>query len=72
MGDRGRVVIPADVRNRLGLEAGTALVLVETPRGLVLTSREQAKTLVRAQLAGVSLVDELIAERRDDAAADLA
>ena len=70
MGDRGRLVIPAELRARLGLGPGTPVVLVETPRGLVMTSREQAKTLVRGQLAGESLVDTLLAERRSDAAAD--
>ena len=70
MGDRGRLVIPADLRARLGLAPGTPVVLVETPRGLVLTSREQAKALVREQLAGGSLVDELLADRRAEAAAD--
>lgn len=72
MGDRGRLVIPADLRARLGLTAGTPVVLVETPRGLVLTSRAQAKAIVRSQLAGSSLVDELLAERKVDAAADRA
>ncbi|HVK35088.1 MAG TPA: AbrB/MazE/SpoVT family DNA-binding domain-containing protein [Microlunatus sp.] len=72
MGDRGRLVIPAELRARLGLTAGTPVVLVETPRGLVLTSRDQAKALVRGQLAGGSLVDELLADRRAEAAADRA
>lgn len=65
-------MIPADLRARLGLTAGTPVVLVETPRGLVLTSRDQAKAIVRNQLAGGSLVDELLAEREVDAAADRA
>jgi AbrB family looped-hinge helix DNA binding protein len=70
MGDRGRLVIPAEVRTRLGLEAGTPLVLVESPRGVVLTTRSQAKSLLREQLRGMSLVDELLADRRAAAAAD--
>jgi bifunctional DNA-binding transcriptional regulator/antitoxin component of YhaV-PrlF toxin-antitoxin module len=64
------LVIPADLRARLGLAPGTPVVLVETPRGLVLTSQEQAKALVREQLAGGSLVDELLADRQAEAAAD--
>lgn len=70
MGDRGRLVIPADLRSRLGLTSGTPIVLVETPHGLVLISRDQAKALLRAQLAGGSLVDELLEERRSAAVAD--
>jgi AbrB family looped-hinge helix DNA binding protein len=70
MGDRGRLVIPAEMRARLGLEAGTPLVLVETARGVVVATRDQAKALLRDQLQGSSLVDELLAERRAEAASN--
>jgi bifunctional DNA-binding transcriptional regulator/antitoxin component of YhaV-PrlF toxin-antitoxin module len=70
MGDRGRLVVPAELRERLHLEAGTPMLLVESPRGLVLATREQLKQLVREQLAGPSLVNELLAERRAAAALD--
>jgi AbrB family looped-hinge helix DNA binding protein len=70
MGDRGRLVIPADVRERLGLGAGVPLVLAETPQGLLLMTREQAKAAVRTSLAGVDLVAELLAERRRAASLD--
>ncbi len=68
MGDRGRLVLPAALRDRLHLEAGSAVLLVETPDGVVLTTREQARRLLQAQLQGPSLVAQLLAERR--AAAD--
>ncbi len=68
MGDRGRLVVPLELRARLGLEPGSALLLVETPDGVVLTTREQAQRLVRAQLAGDSLVEQLLDERRAAAA----
>lgn len=70
MGDRGRLVVPAELRHRAGLEQGVALVLVETGAGLVVLTRDRLKELVRAQLAGDSLVDELIAERQAAVAAD--
>ena len=70
MGDRGRLVIPADLRERAGLTEGTALILLETPTGLVLLTRPQLQELVRADLAGLNLVGELLAERREQAAAD--
>jgi AbrB family looped-hinge helix DNA binding protein len=63
MGDRGRLVIPADLRERAGLTEGTALTLLETPRGLVLLTRPQLRELVRADLTGLDLVGELLAER---------
>jgi bifunctional DNA-binding transcriptional regulator/antitoxin component of YhaV-PrlF toxin-antitoxin module len=70
MGDRGRLVVPAEVRERYGFGPGVALVLVETPAGLVVTSRDSARDLVRQQLQGASLVEELIADRRREAAQD--
>jgi len=67
IGDRGRLVIPAELRARQHWEEGTSLLFIETERGVVVTNREQAKTLLREQLRGASLVDELIADRRDEA-----
>jgi AbrB family looped-hinge helix DNA binding protein len=70
MGDRGRLVIPAELRERTGLSEGTALILLETPSGLVLLTRPQLQELVRADLAGLDLVGELLAERRAEAASE--
>ena len=70
MGDRGRLVIPADLRDRLGLKPGVALVLAETPRGILLLSREHALAAVREGLDGADLVAELLSERRRAAAVD--
>lgn len=70
MGDRGRLVIPAELRERLSLELGTLLVLIASDRGVLLATREQLKNLVRAELAGTDLVAELIAERRRLSAAE--
>lgn len=64
VGDRGRIVVPADVRERAGLSEGTPLVLLETPTGLVLLTREQLRARVRDELAGLDLVAELLADRR--------
>ncbi|MYE32660.1 MAG: AbrB/MazE/SpoVT family DNA-binding domain-containing protein [Chloroflexi bacterium] len=64
VGDRGRVVMPAEVRARRGLVEGTQLMLLETPEGLLLLTREQLLDRVRADLAGLDLVGELLAERR--------
>jgi AbrB family looped-hinge helix DNA binding protein len=64
VGDRGRIVVPAEVRGRAGLHAGTALILLETPHGLVLLTREQLRDRVRSELDGLDLVAELLVERR--------
>ena len=70
MGDRGRLVIPADLRERAGLREGTPLVVIETPTGLVLMTREQLRERVRTELAGLDLVGELLADRRAQAGAE--
>lgn len=70
LGDRGRLVVPADLRARQGWEQGTPLLFIETERGVVVATRDQAKSLIRAQLGDGSLVDELLAERRAAARAE--
>ncbi|SRR5579875_3088978 len=68
VGDRGRLVVPAEVRQRAGLVEGSTLVLMETPSGLVLMTQRQVRDRVRKELSGLDLVGELIAERRSEAA----
>ena len=70
LGDRGRLVVPAELWTRQGWELGTPLLFIETPNGVVLMTREQAKRSLREQLAGKNLVDELITERRTAARQD--
>jgi AbrB family looped-hinge helix DNA binding protein len=70
MGDRGRLVIPSDLRDRAGLAEGTKLVLLESPGGLVLLTRSQLRELVRADLAGLDLLGELLADRRAESVAE--
>jgi AbrB family looped-hinge helix DNA binding protein len=70
MGDRGRLVIPAELRTRAGLSEGTPVVLIATPGGVLLVSREQLKSLVRADLDGLDLVGDLLADRRRQSAAE--
>lgn len=68
MGDRGRLVIPAELRARQHWEQGVPLLMIETDGGVILVTREQAKALVRSQLEGKNVLDSLLADRR--AAAD--
>lgn len=70
MGDRGRLVIPAELRSRQHWEQGVPLLMIETNGGVVLVTREQAKALIRGQLAGSDLVGALLAERRAAARAE--
>jgi AbrB family looped-hinge helix DNA binding protein len=64
VGDRGRLVLPADLRERTGLAEGSELVLMETEGAIVLFTREQLKARVRTDLGDRDLVGSLIAERR--------
>lgn len=68
----GRVVIPASFRKRLGIRVGDELVLRIQDDELRITTLkrniERAQRLVRKHVkSGKSLVDELIAERREAA-----
>lgn len=69
----GRIVIPAEMRRRLGIEIGDDVsVAVDNGSLRIRTQKEsikRAQELVRKFVPeGVSLVDELIAERRREAA----
>lgn len=64
MGDRGRVVLPAGIRERRNWAEGTTLIAIETERGVILASRDELERLVRDQLAGADVVAELLEERR--------
>ena len=70
--ENGRVVIPASFRRALGIQSGDTVVLrIEKDELRITTLRRRlakAKELVRTHAApGRSLVDELIAERRQAA-----
>jgi AbrB family looped-hinge helix DNA binding protein len=76
MSENGRVVIPAAIRKALGIKAGDELMLHLDEDGMKLTTTRlrvaRAQRLVRKYgKPGVSLVDELIAERRAEARKEL-
>jgi AbrB family looped-hinge helix DNA binding protein len=70
--ENGRVVIPASFRRALGIQSGDTIVLRIEKDELRISSLRQrlakAQQLVRKHVAPTtSLVDELIAERREAA-----
>ena len=69
VGDRGRVVLPSQLRQHRGWWEGTTLVAIETATGVVVTSRDELELIVE-QLAGVDLVAQLLEERRASAVRD--
>jgi len=70
LGDRGRLVIPIDVRERHGWEAGTPLVSIDTDAGLLVMSAKEGLAWLRSRLQGRDLVAELLAERAAEVAAE--
>ena len=69
----GRIVIPAKLRQVLGIEIGENVTLSIKDNTLQITTRKEAlrrlQALVRKHVPeGVSLVDELIQDRREEAA----
>ena len=68
IGEKGRVVIPAAIREAHGWEPGTKLIAIETEDGVIVRSVEETLAWLRGQLRARygdrSMVDELIADRR--------
>lgn len=72
IGPGGRIVIPADVRKQLGMDVGDEVCLGIAEDVLTVQTRRAALRRLQDKLRkklpkGVSLVDELIAERRKEA-----
>ncbi len=73
LGDDGRIVIPSQCRKKFHLQPGDTLVVDTDEQGMRLRSMDQVVKELQAHFApyrkpGVSVVDELIAERRAEAA----
>jgi AbrB family looped-hinge helix DNA binding protein len=69
----GRVLIPASTRQRLGIGQGDEVIVEVDDRGIHITTAERALREAQDYLAqfvkpGESVVDELIRERREEAA----
>lgn len=74
VGPQGRIVIPAAVREELGLDVGDELSTRVEDGRLVLERREDVARRLRERYAAIvpgrSLSEELIAERREEAEAE--
>ena len=72
MSENGRIVVPAGIRKAMQLKGGEELTLLLDENGLhIQTIRQKiarAQAIARQRpVPGRSLVDELIAERREEA-----
>ena len=68
VGEKGRIVVPAEVREGHGWTTGTRLVAIDEEDGVVLMDLERLEARVRRQLVGANLVESLLADRRREAA----
>lgn len=71
--EQGRVTIPAQVRRAAGIDVGMPLVVYVEDGRIVIETREQLANRIRRDVAAAwtgagSVVDELIADRRAEAA----
>lgn len=71
-GPDGRVLVPVELRRALGARPGEPLVARVQDRQLVIERREDALVRIQGRFAhvpaGASLADELIEDRRREAA----
>lgn len=73
VGPKGRIVIPAAIRRKLGIEQGTRLAVLLDGEAVVLVPRDAVEHRLHSIFAGtpVSMAEELIEERHTEAVADL-
>jgi AbrB family looped-hinge helix DNA binding protein len=72
LGEKGRLVIPAEIREALGMKPGDTISLrvedhelrITTMRNRIRRAQERARLYIEP---GISLADELSAERREAA-----
>jgi AbrB family looped-hinge helix DNA binding protein len=71
LGRQGRLVVPAELRRSLDLHEGSELTISTDGRRLIMEPRAEVLRRVRGRFArvpaNVSLTDELLAERREEA-----
>lgn len=71
IGNQGRLVVPSELRREFGVEADDVLIgWIDEDGRLIFQRREDIEKEIWAMMEGVegSLADELIAERRREAA----
>jgi AbrB family looped-hinge helix DNA binding protein len=70
VGPHGRVVIPVELRRRLGIAQGTVLTFTEQDGSLIVTDRRTAIRRIQEYFShrepGADPVEELIQQRREE------
>ena len=76
LGESGRIVLPAAIRKELGLKPGDRLTVISDGGAIRILSRKMAlqniqADIVRSRGTLTGLLDEFLAERRQEAAREL-
>jgi AbrB family transcriptional regulator (stage V sporulation protein T) len=71
----GRVVLPAELRKEFGIEDGAEVIFSRTEHGIEIKTLEEVvkqaqEVYTRYLKPGISLADELLRERREEAERD--
>lgn len=65
VGEKGRVVIPAEIRTRHNWELGSELILIESENGIIVTTQRESINKLRGILRGSGFtVDQYLEEKR--------
>lgn len=72
IGESGRIVLPAAIRNQFGLKTGDRLTVIASESGIEIMSQKMALEQVRAAIIKKrgslkGILDEFLAERREEA-----
>jgi AbrB family looped-hinge helix DNA binding protein len=72
LGESGRIVLPAAIRKKFGLEPGERLTVIDDDGAIRILSRKMALASIRAGIVKQrgslkGILDEFLAERRKEA-----
>jgi bifunctional DNA-binding transcriptional regulator/antitoxin component of YhaV-PrlF toxin-antitoxin module len=75
LGPQGRLVVPVELRRELSLDEGSELTIRSDGHRLIIEPRAEVLRRLRSRFqrptdAGVSLADELLADRHEEARRD--
>jgi AbrB family looped-hinge helix DNA binding protein len=65
---KGQIVIPAELRRKYGIKAGTKITVIDSDEGIILKPvNEESLKRLQGRLKGKGVLKTLMEERRKDA-----